>query len=330
MDIQGHRNCRSSHCKMLEMTNVTGDRGQAIAFKDLRCPTALIGEIHQHLIYLSAFNIFFSVTAFIGNTLILVALGKESSLHPPSKLLLRCLATTDLCVGFIVEPLNVAYLMSLVHEDWHLCRFLEAISFIAGYSLASVSLLTLTSISVDRLLTLLLGSRYRQVVTLKRTYLIIATFWVLSSVAAALYLKSHILSFWYSRTMISACLIISVISYAKIFVTLRRHRIQVRNNTQQQNPSHYFSLNMARYRKAVYSALWVKLALVVCYLPYSVITVLISNSRPSSLYFLVWVTTVTLVYFNSSLNPFLYCWKIREVRRAVKETIRQALCYSWS
>ena len=35
-----------------------------------------------------------------------------------------------------------------------------------------------------------------------------------------------------------------------------------------------------------------------------------------------------LVYFNSTLNPFLYCWKISEVRRAVKQTIRQAICHA--
>ena len=34
---------------------------------------------------------------------------------------------------------------------------------------------------------------------------------------------------------------------------------------------------------------------------------------------------IVLVFFNSSLNPFLYCWKIIEVRQAVKQTIRQAI-----
>ena len=54
---------------------------------------------------------FFSITPFLGNTLILVALHKETSLHPPSKLLYRNLAITDLCVAIIVEPLTVAYLL---------------------------------------------------------------------------------------------------------------------------------------------------------------------------------------------------------------------------
>ena len=40
--------------------------------------------------------------------------------------------------------------------------------------------------------------------------------------------------------------------------------------------------------------------------------------------------TVVLIYFNSTLNPFLYRWKIREERQAMKQTIRQALCCPWS
>ena len=79
-------------------------------------------EFHKELICLSAINIFLSITTVLGNTLILVALRKKCSLHPPSKLLFRCLATTDLGVGLIVGPLNVVYWMSLVHKEWNLCR----------------------------------------------------------------------------------------------------------------------------------------------------------------------------------------------------------------
>ena len=34
---------------------------------------------------------------------------------------------------------------------------------------------------------------------------------------------------------------------------------------------------------------------------------------------------LTLVLLNSTLNPFFYCWKIGEVRQAVRATIRQYL-----
>lgn len=60
------------------------------------------------LTFISALNFFLSVTASLGNALILIALRKVSSIHPPTKLFFRCLAVSDLCVGIIVQPLHAA------------------------------------------------------------------------------------------------------------------------------------------------------------------------------------------------------------------------------
>ena len=46
----------------------------------------------------SALNIFVSITASLGNALILVALHKVCSIYPPKKGFFRCLAVSDLCV----------------------------------------------------------------------------------------------------------------------------------------------------------------------------------------------------------------------------------------
>ena len=91
-------------------TNLTGGGTQTKTFKELVCCPSSVGELQQPSIYLSSVNIFLALTAFLGNALILVALHKVSSLHPPSKLLYRCLATTDLCVGLVIHPLTVTYL----------------------------------------------------------------------------------------------------------------------------------------------------------------------------------------------------------------------------
>ena len=148
--------------------NNSGD-GNHKTFLQMYCSQAPTGETHHLLTAFSVLNVFLSITAFLGNTLILIALHKlVSSLHPPSKLLLHCLATTDLFVGLISQPLFIIYLMSVVNEHWEICLYAFTLAFIAGYLLGSVSFLTLTVISVDRLLALLLGLRYRHVVTLKR------------------------------------------------------------------------------------------------------------------------------------------------------------------
>ena len=302
-------------------TNVSGD-GTQEPLHHLICSAAVTVRIPHPLTFLSAINIFLAITAFLGNTLILVALRKDSSLHPPSKLLYRCLATTDLCViGLIAQPMYAAYEASLLNERWSVCRYTFAASLIAGYILCGVSLPTLSAISVDRLLALLLGLRYRQVVTLKRTLMVVIAFWAISIFAAAMYFSNYLVTLSYGYIMVSLCLTVSMLSYTKIFYTLHHHQLQVQD---QQQPSQTIQLNVARYRKAVVGAVWLQMTLIICYLPHGIVEALLAHFGISS----AAVFTGTLVFLNSSLNPILYCWKIKEVRQAVKDTIRQVLCCS--
>jgi len=307
-------------------TNFTGD-GQQKTIEDLFC-SPVLPLLHGHLTFLSVFNYFLSVTAFLGNALILIALRKESSLHPPSKLLLRNLATTDLCVGLISESLTVIFWMSVTNEHWNICPFAFAAWFITSHIFSGVSVGTLSAISVDRLLALKLGLRYRQVVTLKRTYVIVFTLWLFCAGFSATYFWNPSITYWYGSIYISLCLIISIFSYKKIFHTLH-HQNQVRQGHVQQ-PNQTNQLNMARYKKAVSSALWLQLTLVACYLPYDVVAALRAESGLYSTVRHARSYTNTLVCLNSSLNPILYCWKIVEVRQAVKDTIRQMHCFCFT
>ena len=306
--------------------NFTED-GQQKTLTDLLCSTSLTADLHGQITFTSVLNSFLSVTAFLGNVLILIALHKESSLNPPSKLLLRCLAVTDLCVGLISEPLTVAYGMSVVNEHWNICPHLTAASFITSHMLCGVSVATLTAISVDRLLALLLGLRYRQIVTLKRTYVLVVNLWVFPAVFSALWLWNPLITLWYGIIGITLCLIISICSYTKIFLILRHHNSQIQNHVQQPNQSS--QLNIARYKKAVSIAVWLQLTLVICYLPFSIVEAFKANVGLSASLYHGWIYTGTLVYLNSSLNPILYCWKIEEVRQAVKDTIKQVRNILW-
>ena len=297
--------------------------------RDLYCSenvADVTARVHDELIVLLVLNTFLSITAFLGNTLILVALHKESSLHPPSKLLLRSLAITDLLVGIIVEPLNVAYLMSVKSKRWDICYNVNVALFIASYILCAVSLLVLTAISVDRLLALWLGLRYRQVVTLRGVYITVIVMWVLSIVVTTSFIWNELLFSLLLFINLSFCLNIIFFSYMKIFFTLRHYQIQV--TVAQEQPRQAIPLNIARYRKALYGALWVQVTLFICYLPFVITEALtdLKSVKLSSSVYLTKTFSFSFVFLNSSLNPFLYCWKIKEVRQAVKHTIRQIYC----
>ena len=309
---------------MIATTNSTEGGTQTDTYQVSPCSPSLLVGLQPQLISFSAVNILLSITAFLGNFLILVALNKETSLHPPSKLLYRCLATTDLLVGIVTQPLYATYWLSLVHEHWSLCRYVRNVVNISSFALCSVSLLTLTAISVDRLLALLLGIRHRAILTVERTRILTATFWVISVASGSFSVTHTRISIWYAIILILSCSVISIASYTKIFRTLSHYQAEVQDQTT--------ALNIERYRKVVSSALWVQLTLVVCYAPKLIILVVkIYRKKTYSSHVLVinGITSI-LTYFNSTLNPFLYCWKIKEVRQAVKQTVRQALCFPWT
>ena len=296
--------------------------------QELFCSAEFVRGVESELIFLSALNIFLSVTAFLGNTLILFALHKETSLHPPSKLLYRNLAITDLCVGIIAQPLYGTYWTSVVNERWDICFYAYWAGKYSSFILIAVSLLTVTAISVDRLFALLLGLRYRQVVTFRRTCITVTGFWILSIAGASTLFLNRRITSCYQYIFTALCLVTTIFAYAKIFVTLRHNQIHVQSHAAQGQPSQAIPLNIARYRKAVYSALWVQGTLGICYLPYNIAVFLTpQRGMPLSIY-LARNFTLGMVFFNSSLNPLLYCWKIRELREAVKETLRQLFCRS--
>ena len=274
----------------------------------------------------AALNTFFSITATLGNILILIALNKVTSICPPTKLLFRCLAVTDLCVGLVTQPLfTVTLLTSFNDKEYFYVGLIRVISI---QVLCGVSLLTSTAISVDRLLALSLGLRYRYVVTLRRVRALIISFWFLVGASFGCLFISGIHYFVFGVVMLIS-LLISAISYAKIYFRLRHQLLHVQGHVhqRQQLPPNGVvptALNVARYKKTVSIIAWVQLGLFACYSPFCI--TLISFHFEGSLEANVYYFFVCLLFLNSSLNPILYCWKIREVKQAVKDIIRQLSC----
>ena len=271
-------------------------------------------------------NIFLAITSALGNTVILAALNKVSSLHPPSKILLRSLALTDFCVGILLEPLFVIFLMTVVNKSLNLCRDVVAFALFTGQVLCLVSLFTLTAISVDRLLALLLGMRYRQVVTSKRVRLSVICFWILSICFATAVFWNKKITIHYIFIAVLLCIMVSTCCYITIYIKLFHHQAQIHQHVHQGQASGHEPLNIARYRKTVSSALWVHFTLLACYLPMVIVTVSMAVRGSTSSFLEPWTLSSTLIFFSSTLNPILYCWKIREVRRAAMDMLKQICC----
>ena len=284
--------------------------------------------MHLHL-FLVVLNICLCVAAFSWNVLILIALHK-SSIRPPTKLLFRSLASTDLCVGLILQPLFVTYLIS--PQSSNICYYLTILTSIASGIFCGVSLTTLTAISVDRLLALLLGLRYREVVSLRRVRFLVFTLWVACGISTGLFVVNYYVAVGIVSIIMLLCLITSAFCYTKIYLAFNKHQRQLGPKIPPQGHSNRAGgtnlLNMPRYKKTVSFALWLQMALVACYLPFAIVAALFSFTGVRSPFFdFAWRMALSIVMFNSSLNPILYCWKIQEVRQAVKGIIRKFCCF---
>ena len=280
-------------------------------------------------VFIFSLNIFLAFTATLGNTLILIALYKVSSIHPPTKCLLRCLAMTDFWVGVIVQPLYVAFLMETANDNW---RILHLTLGISNYTFCGFSFATATAISVDRLLALLLGLKYRHTVNLRRVRCFVVCLLLVNIVNGFIYsFSSQDFANSVGFAVIITSLFLSVFSHVKIFLKLRQHQAQVRQQVgHEQANGGGIPMNIERFKKIVSTIAWVQLALVFCYFPIFIflimsIVTIADWFKEGSIF---QVSALTVVYFNSTLNPILFCWKIREVREAVKTTLKQILCFS--
>ena len=127
-------------------------------------------EFYQQMLFASL-NITLAIIIFLGNALVIVALQKASSLRPPSKLLFSCLVSTDLGAGIVLPPLYIVHVLSPKHS--RLWSYLSMSTWIFGLTFSGVSLLTFTAISVERVIALGLGLRYKQVVTSKEFWFLL-------------------------------------------------------------------------------------------------------------------------------------------------------------
>ena len=278
-------------------------------------------------VLICSLNIFLAFTSTLGNTLILIALHKVSSIHPPTKFLLRCLAMTDFCVGVIVQPLFVAFMMEIASIKW---RSFYLTLGILSFTFCGFSLITATAISVDRLLALLLGLRYRHTVTLRRVRCLVVCLLLVVIVISFIYsFSSRVIACSGGFVLIITCLFLSVFSHAKIFLKLRQHQahVQQQHVGREQAIGGGIPLDIEQYKKIVSTIAWVQLALLFCYIPVFIFLILSTMVKWYKVGSIFHLSALTVVYFNSTLNPIFYCWKICEVREEVKTTVKQIPCF---
>ena len=108
-------------------------------FANIHFPEEFHQGLDKQILSLSVINILLGITAIVGNIVILIALHKETSLNQASKVLLRNLVASDLCVGFVQITEGVRGI-SILQGQWQICPLLYLVTVIAASISIAVSL----------------------------------------------------------------------------------------------------------------------------------------------------------------------------------------------
>ena len=275
------------------------------------------------------FNAFFSFTAITLNIVTIIALRKPLTIPRAVKILLLSLAVSDLGVGLLVQPLYITRLVMMIKENTQTLYFeITLNSFNAtGIFLAYASFFGVVALTTDRYLAVHFYLQYQELVTQKRVVAVVISNWILSATLVLLYV-------WIPLNFVaiifvpleSVCYLTTALCYFKIYLAVRHHGNQIHVLQAQLAQNNEGDMtNTARERKAAVGTFYVYLVFLICYLPNTCYWIIHRSDGPSTMLFQFGLYSDTLMLLNSSLNPLIYSWKMRHVRHAIMEILRNIL-----
>ena len=160
-----------------------------------------------------------------------------------------------------------------------------------------------------------------ELVTHQRVVAAVISIWVISTLISliTLFLSKQIM--YVSFVIIeSACIVTATSLSAKLYLTIRRHINQIQVSQVAPNDQ---GESVQRKRKSAMATLYVYLVFIACYLPdICVLIIVASTSEPRIDLGHLQFYTLTLLFLNSTLNPLIYCWKMKRIQHTIVSTLR--------
>ena len=270
-------------------------------------------------------NFIFSLVATLGNLLAIRTLMKTSTIPATVKKQFLSLAFSDLAVGLCSQLMTAiisAVMLKMASSGDDFAFFCPTVLIVLLYFmnlLAVASFLNVIVIAFDRLLAVSLYLRYQELVTPTRVTIVLVSLWLTSCVSAFLYI------FLPKGIAVAAAIsvigyVLTTLAYVRIYKVVKYHQNQIYGQNQLQNAQTREAL---RQRKSAYNSLFVSVVFLACNLPF-LASIILYWTNTSEISFLVAnFASIFLIYLNSSLNPFINCWRYPEIRLSVKTTVKQ-------
>ena len=269
------------------------------------------------------FNIFLTYTAFMLNIVTIYAIYKTSTMPKTLKTLLLSLACSDVAVGLFSQPLYTFFLINWLRLHNPGCNTQE-VRTISSSLFSTASFLSVVTVSVDRFLAVHFHLRYQELVTQRRVVIVVIGIWVHSAFVSLMVLWGPLSTRDLINSVIGAfSFIITFVVYIRIYQTVRRHKnhihsMQIRDEAQSEEIK-----NLTVLIKSIVGIFYVYLVFLICYLPFLICMAVIPIYGSSIVLKKLFLFSLTLMYLNSSLNPVVYCWKMKHIRHAIIDILRK-------
>ncbi|XP_033104920.1 adenosine receptor A3-like [Anneissia japonica] len=263
-----------------------------------------------------------SLFAIIGNTTIIALFFKVRSLQTPSNIFVVSLAFTELFVGGILYPVQCLFDFKVINDNPG-CIIFACLAM----ATALVHVLTILSLSIERLVTICKPMVYSTIITEKRCYttlFLISVYSLLNGLLPVItpigvtsslqkdcrmdrVLVSEVYVLWLYANWILSLLVVIIISI-KLFFVVRRHsraiaatelqRATTRVAVNRNETNSRFKLK--REAKSAFLLISIVVYLTITWIPRIVATLIKDESQ------LVHMITHFLIYSNTVATPFIY------------------------
>ena len=266
------------------------------------------------------FSIFFMLTSFVGNSLVVYAIYRYRQLRTCSNLIILNLSLADVLLTIIVAPIKAFYWF---HNQGTFSVANCFITGVLGYLLSLVSIYTLVFVSIERFIATNYPLKHRYMFTKKVVKVGIVIIWIWSAGFSALpfalsrytYVEKffHCMVDWPAN---QACTIIFLVFvYSLPVLTLiycnvhilraarAAHRSRARNGNSQNPENSNLKFNFPREHKASLIIVVIVAAFVLCWTPYTVGSILLGVYNLPKRFM---SAAVLLPSGNAAINPVVY------------------------
>ena len=269
-----------------------------------------------------------TATTVTGNLLVLLAvvIDPNRNLRSPFNFLVANLAAADLIVGCVALPMSIDFYVreALTHRPTLLRR--DHARRVGSFISTTASLLSLAALTVDRFIAITDPLKYKSRLTIKRAAIVSVALWVFSIGFALLYFKVGYLKyqFVFANTAVVATFAVLCLTYAKVFRNFKhqiKHWDSLHDGHEQDNR---VKKRAMKWEKKITKTFLIMLALFICcFLPSLILIYVISFCGSCNCVFIHWARDINyiLIMANSSMNPFVFAWRLQPYRKAFAKLI---------